>query len=327
MGRRLERGRLWETPILATLCNKNMAAVQEDLQDSFLEDIQLSKKARRKLLELKKKDDIFQSILPSAVPTTSVVILNGGLANGVTREFLNHVLLPISPLRLLMAHRSEYAIVDLCTVLQATEVKARCDGREVKEIAVSEQYEGVSLPQTTLNGPPLRLHVVFVTGSGEACFAPLVNQASPQGLVFREHFISESEEENLLRQFCSTLPSRQCVRQQQEGEEEEAGKEEGCEETQDSLCPPAQHGMQGGSLKLRRVEHYGYEFKYGVNNVDPNSPLPTPIPEVCQPILKRMLDQGLLSSIPNQLTVNEYQPGQGRGEGRGEGEWRAVGLL
>ena len=296
-----------------------MAAAQ-DLQDSFLEGIQLSKKARRKLMELRKKDDIFQSILPCAVPTSSVVVLNGGLSNGVTREFLNHLLLPVSPLRLLMAHRTEYAIVDLRTKSQATDVKTWCDGKEVKEIAASR---GIPLPQTTLSGPPLHLHVVYVNGSSDVCFAPLFKQVNPQGLVLRENFISENEEENLLRRFCSTpLPSRQCIRQQQ-GEEDAALEEDGGEVMQGSLCLPTQ---RGGSLKLRRVEHYGYEFLYGVNNVNPDSPLPTPIPKECQPILERMLDQALVSSIPNQLTVNEYQPGQGKLGGRGRGRCREASL-
>ena len=303
-----------------------MAALQQDLRDSFLEDIQLSKKARRKLLELKNKDVMFQSIRPCAAPTSSVVILNGGLANGVTREFLNNLLAPVSPLRLLMAHRSEYAIVDLPTVLQAAKVKAQYDGREIKDIAAAEQLAGARLPQTTLRGPPLCLHVVFITGIAKVCFAPLLKQATPQGLALRANFISENEEEKLLRQFCSTyLPSRQHTHRQQEGVEKEVGKEEREEMTQECLYGSTQDSVRGGCLKLRRVEHYGYEFKYGLNNVDPAYPLPTPIPEECQPILERMLEQGLLSSMPDQLTVNEYQPGQGKpregGGGWGEGQW------
>ena len=296
-----------------------MAATQQDWKDLFLQDIQLSKKARRKLLELKNKDVLFQSIQPCAAPTSSVLILNGGLANGVTREFLAHLLVHVSPLRLLMTHNSEYAIVDLRTVLQATQVKTQCDGREMRELAASDPRAGGRLPRTTLSGPPLRLHVVYITGGGaNECFAPLYKQAIPLGLVLRANFISEDEEMSLLRRFSSThRPSGlfDCCEQEDMEGEAIAGKKEKEEVTQDSLSLSTPDGVQSGSLKLRRVEHYGYEFRYGVNNVDPTSPLPAPIPKECQAILERMLEQGLLSSMPNQLTVNEYQPGQGEPHG------------
>lgn len=300
-----------------------MAATQ---QDPFLQDMQLSQKARRKLLELKNKDVLFQSIQPCAAPTSSVLILNGGLANGVTREFLAHLLFPVSPLRLLMTHSSEYAIVDLRTVFKATQVKTQCDGREIRELAASDARAGGSLPRTTLSGPSLRLHVVYITtGVGaNLCFAPLYKQAIPPGLVLQANYISEDEEMSLLRRFCTNhLPSRLCDCCDQEGMEEEvtAGKKEKEDVTQDSLSLSTPDGVQSGSLKLRRVEHYGYEFRYGVNNVDPTSPLPAPIPKECQAILERMLEQGLLSSMPNQLTVNEYQPGQGERHGG----WSRVG--
>ena len=295
------------------------AAEHAESKQSFLEDIQLSKKTRRKLLELKNRDVMFHSIQPCSAPTSSVVILNGGLANGVTREFFVRLFGPVSPLSLLMTHRSEYAIVDLPTVSQATEVKAQCDGREIKEIAESAQDAGGSLPQTTLSGPPLRLHVVYIKGVANLCFAPLCKQATPPGLVLQADFISEDEEKMLLRRFCAAhLPSQMCASCQQEGVEEEvAGKEDGEEETQGSLRHSTPDSVYGGRLKLRRVEHYGYEFRYGANNVDPASPLPTSIPEECQPMLERMLEQGLVSSLPNQLTVNEYQPGQGETGGGG----------
>ncbi|KAL8617113.1 hypothetical protein ACOMHN_014283 [Nucella lapillus] len=67
----------------------------------------------------------------------------------------------------------------------------------------------------------------------------------------------------------------------------------------------------GGSLKHRQVKHFGYEFKYGINNVDPNEPLPEGIPEQCHQFLQRALDTKVVSHFPDQLTVNKYLPGQG----------------
>ena len=50
---------------------------------------------------------------------------------------------------------------------------------------------------------------------------------------------------------------------------------------------------------------------YGSNNVDVESPLEEHIPTECDVILQRMLHQKLIAEIPDQLTVNQYLPGQG----------------
>ena len=68
---------------------------------------------------------------------------------------------------------------------------------------------------------------------------------------------------------------------------------------------------QQGQLKHRRVKHYGYEFKYDINNVDPDNPLPDGIPDVYKSLLDKLLDSGVVKHYPDQLTVNQYQPGQG----------------
>ncbi|KAH8269617.1 hypothetical protein KR018_010538 [Drosophila ironensis] len=70
---------------------------------------------------------------------------------------------------------------------------------------------------------------------------------------------------------------------------------------------------EGGSLKHRNVKHFGYEFLYGTNNVDPAKPLEQPIPSACDMLWPRLEDISSAWdwSIPDQLTVNEYEPGQG----------------
>lgn len=67
------------------------------------------------------------------------------------------------------------------------------------------------------------------------------------------------------------------------------------------------------ALKHRHVMHYGYEFLYGVNTVDPNDPLPGGLPVICTSLLDRMVERGIVSAHkkPDQLTVNEYFPGAG----------------
>ncbi|XP_041360142.1 alkylated DNA repair protein alkB homolog 8-like [Gigantopelta aegis] len=64
-------------------------------------------------------------------------------------------------------------------------------------------------------------------------------------------------------------------------------------------------------LKHRNVQHFGYEFKYGINNVDPKEPLSHGIPVECQELLNRVLEMGVVYHFPDQLTINQYAPGQG----------------
>lgn len=69
------------------------------------------------------------------------------------------------------------------------------------------------------------------------------------------------------------------------------------------------------TLKHRRVKHYGYEFNYTNNNIDKHKPMTEKIPVECNFIFKKLRELGydnILASSPDQLTVNEYQPGQGQ---------------
>ncbi|XP_076645942.1 tRNA (carboxymethyluridine(34)-5-O)-methyltransferase ALKBH8 [Halictus rubicundus] len=63
-------------------------------------------------------------------------------------------------------------------------------------------------------------------------------------------------------------------------------------------------------LKHRRVKHFGYEFQYNSNKVDPDKPI-IPIPEEYQ-FLQTLFKQ--YHNVPyeyDQLTINHYLPGQG----------------
>lgn len=65
-------------------------------------------------------------------------------------------------------------------------------------------------------------------------------------------------------------------------------------------------------MKHRNVKHYGFEFRYDINNVDKKSPLEERLPRECEFIWKRLEDTGKWSNFqPDQLTINQYQPGQG----------------
>jgi len=64
-------------------------------------------------------------------------------------------------------------------------------------------------------------------------------------------------------------------------------------------------------LKHRCVMHYGYRFDYTANAVD-RTPLPRGIPLECLKLMKRLFQQNLISHLPDQMTVNQYQPGHGK---------------
>ncbi|XP_061399762.1 alkylated DNA repair protein alkB homolog 8-like [Musca vetustissima] len=71
------------------------------------------------------------------------------------------------------------------------------------------------------------------------------------------------------------------------------------------------------ALKHRKVKHFGYEFIYGRNNVDPDKPLSNKIPQECDGFWPRLEAISIERNydfewyVPDQLTVNAYEPGQG----------------
>lgn len=67
----------------------------------------------------------------------------------------------------------------------------------------------------------------------------------------------------------------------------------------------------GAQLKKRSVQHFGYEFRYGTNDVDYCAPLPNKIPDYIMPVVANMIAVGAIPAEPDQLTVNQYSPGQG----------------
>lgn len=68
------------------------------------------------------------------------------------------------------------------------------------------------------------------------------------------------------------------------------------------------------TLKNRKVQHFGFEFIYGANNVDPSRPLTDkPIPKSCDRIWQSLQLKSPDFSFfrPDQLTVNRYESGHG----------------
>ncbi|XP_030560182.1 alkylated DNA repair protein alkB homolog 8 [Drosophila novamexicana] len=102
----------------------------------------------------------------------------------------------------------------------------------------------------------------------------------PNGLVLLPNFVSGAEEAALLQAVAVVGPGSAC--------------------TADT------------TLKHRHVKHFGYEFLYGSNNVDALQPLEQPIPTACDFLWQRLAcSEAPALDTPDQLTVNEYEPGQG----------------
>ena len=60
----------------------------------------------------------------------------------------------------------------------------------------------------------------------------------------------------------------------------------------------------------RRVQHYGYRYDYKKRTVEPSMYL-GPLPDWLGKLSACMNRDGLSPSIPDQVIINEYQPGQG----------------
>ncbi|KAM9080648.1 tRNA (carboxymethyluridine(34)-5-O)-methyltransferase ALKBH8 isoform 3-T3 [Megaptera novaeangliae] len=125
-------------------------------------------------------------------------------------------------------------------------------------------------------GQKIILYLNFVE---KAQWKELGLQALPPGLMVIEEIISSEDEKMLLESVNWT------------------------EDTDN-------HNFQK-SLKHRRVKHFGYEFRYENNHVDKDKPLPGGLPDICDSILEKWLKEGFIKHKPDQLTVNQYEPGHG----------------
>lgn len=100
------------------------------------------------------------------------------------------------------------------------------------------------------------------------------NSTFPPGLSLIENFITKEQEETLLR----TLDWDECE-------------------------------SVSSQLKHREVKHFGYEFEYGKNIVNPDNPI-APIPQDYK-FLQTLFNKYNHKYTYDQLTINKYLPGQG----------------
>ncbi|MFN0037595.1 MAG: alpha-ketoglutarate-dependent dioxygenase AlkB [Saprospiraceae bacterium] len=60
----------------------------------------------------------------------------------------------------------------------------------------------------------------------------------------------------------------------------------------------------------RRVQHYGYKYDYKARRIDLNMKIGQ-LPNWLEGIAQRLKSEGFFQEAPDQVIVNEYQPGQG----------------
>lgn len=60
----------------------------------------------------------------------------------------------------------------------------------------------------------------------------------------------------------------------------------------------------------RRVQHYGYRYNYKSRHIDYTMKIGQ-LPNWSLSLAKSLKSQGFMSKVPDQLIINEYEPGQG----------------
>lgn len=279
------------------------------------ERVKAMRKLKRKQQLLLKQEPHLPAYFTTET-TEHLFVANGGKVNGINRELL-FVLCDGLAKNITMLEDKDYCFVT-CTDRQASlSLVEKLNG-----ISVQEECErrGIlhMLGPCVAAGLPLRLYVGYVTSIPDnVTFEYLSPISLPPGLILKPEYITNEEEQMLLTFFkFGRIETRDHYSSQLVGNpvteagsrckptSEEEGITNDCS-AETSYRPPET------TLKLRKVKHYGYEFIYGSNTVDIQKPLPCGLPAVCAPLLRRIVNDGLVCSTPDQLTVNEYLPGAG----------------
>ncbi|KAJ8036396.1 Alkylated DNA repair protein alkB-like 8 [Holothuria leucospilota] len=225
-----------------------------------LQEKKLTKRAMRKRAKcckfLAKSGNI--SIVDE--PTKYLVIANGGLGNGVSREEIVTLFQDFGSLEsVIMEEHSPHCFVTFQTAEVAKIAKDQVDGHELAQSNIRQQA-------------CVKLYVSFVND------VPSISSQVPKlpdGLFLIEDFVDDDTERKLLDLVEWDSPAHQ------------------------------------GSMKHRKVKHYGYEFNYDTNNINKDCPLEEPLPDLLVEMIDKIMQTGHVTKKLNQVTVNQYLPGQG----------------
>lgn len=200
-------------------------------------------------------------------PTQTVVVGNGGLHNGVCPTKLLELLRQFGEVKSFsVIPRKSYATVTYFSVESAA---SAFDCLQCHEIEKSD------------GGPRATLYLYFlqtdlnITGSNK-------NVLLPKGLVIQEDFITEKEEDLLIKKI------------------------------ENDIAAHSKDSSESEMLKHRQVLHYGYKFRYGSNDVDLDDPMSkVDMPAHITDIIDGVMKTQLWEEAPDQCTVNKYEPGHG----------------
>lgn len=200
-----------------------------------------------------------------------IAVCNGGLCNGITHEMVTEVF-------------NKYCGME--SVFMASG-KSYCFVTFHDFITAEKAYHAINGETiwSKIKGP------IFLGFVNEFNFKILQDQIifkNPPGLILIDDFVTSKEEEFILNLIKFA-----------DGNEEEDTVEINYSST----------------LKHRKVKHYGYEFKYSTNNVDLSEPIEQ-IPQELDFLWERLRNassenQNYIDFVPDQLTINCYEPGQG----------------
>ncbi|CAM9649270.1 unnamed protein product, partial [Discosporangium mesarthrocarpum] len=193
-------------------------------------------------------------------PTAHVCIL-GFSASSAEKEVRN-LCLPFGNIVSIQREAKDRGMcfVSFEDVASAAAARVELDGKHILQLGRAVQAKFVRpLPDS---GPSEQLECVSKT-----------NHVEVPGLTLVEDFVTEEEEQTLLRPLL------------------------------------LEAAPWTGPLK-RRVQHYGRVFDYHTRHVDFKTKAPE-LPPFLAFVLARMEENGLAPKSPDQLTLNEYRPGQG----------------
>ncbi|CAL8361566.1 unnamed protein product [Merluccius merluccius] len=234
-----------------------------ELGDGNVNSVKMSKEQRKLIRKQIKACNIVlkhDGISTASHATKHLVVANGGLGNGVSREQLREAMEEMGELETVtMSPHKPYAFVTYRSEQSAQKAHGLLNGHVLRC-----GDNGVTLYLSFVDSVPCEAEE---------------RVSLPEGLSLVEDFVSLEEEAALLAAVDWSSTSDDVTAQK--------------------------------ALKHRRVKHYGYEFRYDTNNVDKDKPLSVGLPDECAPILKHCLKDGHIGTMPDQLTVNQYQPGQG----------------
>ncbi|CDW53085.1 alkylated DNA repair protein alkB [Trichuris trichiura] len=235
----------------------------------------MSKKAEKRL---RKAVALLEQHAPevtiSEKPTNILYVANGGIVCGADYEKLEMLCSGFAhPASFIvsMYFNKPYSFISFDRIEDAQKLKSAWHGRKP-----TWQEQNVPLYFAFVeNGAfPILDYSFLISGFVPEQRIHSAEVSCPEGLVLLTDFITDSQERDLSKLVESYSANYCCL-----------GK--------------------------RRVLHFGYNFLYSTNEPDISKPAEQPIPPLCLELTKRMRSLHLIEQLPNQLTVNFYEPGQG----------------